>query len=99
LAMAFLQLCYIVLVALTAKAVWRLADEMLHLRGERKHLIDRLQKALADTTKAQHKAEAASRAKSDFLANMSHELRTPLNAVLGFSEIIKDRTFGKEAGD
>jgi len=25
---------------------------------------------------------------------MSHELRTPLNAILGFSEIIKSRTFG-----
>jgi len=25
---------------------------------------------------------------------MSHELRTPLNAIIGFSEIIKDETFG-----
>ncbi len=43
---------------------------------------------------AKDKAESASRAKSEFLANMSHELRTPLNAILGFSEIIKTRTFG-----
>jgi len=43
---------------------------------------------------AQRKAEAASRAKSTFLANMSHELRTPLNAIIGFSEIMKDATFG-----
>jgi signal transduction histidine kinase len=39
-------------------------------------------------------AEHASRAKSEFLANMSHELRTPLNAIIGFSEILKDETFG-----
>ena len=25
---------------------------------------------------------------------MSHELRTPLNAIIGFSEIIRDETFG-----
>ncbi|WP_434623510.1 sensor histidine kinase [Azospirillum sp. B2RO_4] len=35
----------------------------------------------------------------DFLARVSHELRTPLNAIIGFSEIIKDRMFGHDAGD
>ncbi|MEQ1864180.1 MAG: HAMP domain-containing sensor histidine kinase [Micropepsaceae bacterium] len=96
---ALLQLCYVVLVALYAKAVWQLADEMLRLRIEKRALIDKLQNALVATTAAQQKAETASRAKSEFLANMSHELRTPLNAVLGFSEIIKDRVFGDDAHD
>ncbi|MBP0614747.1 PAS domain-containing sensor histidine kinase [Jiella mangrovi] len=41
------------------------------------------------------RAESASRAKTAFLANMSHELRTPLNAILGFSDIIRQRTFGE----
>ncbi len=40
------------------------------------------------------RAEGASRAKTTFLANMSHELRTPLNAILGFSEIMRQATFG-----
>ncbi|MCE7026979.1 PAS domain-containing sensor histidine kinase [Jiella avicenniae] len=40
------------------------------------------------------RAESASRAKTTFLANMSHELRTPLNAILGFSDIMRQRTFG-----
>ncbi|WP_188907075.1 sensor histidine kinase [Aureimonas endophytica] len=40
------------------------------------------------------RAEGASRAKTTFLANMSHELRTPLNAIIGFSEIMRDGTFG-----
>jgi two-component system cell cycle sensor histidine kinase PleC len=99
LGMAFLQLCYILLVVLYAKAVWQLADEMLRLRIEKRALIDKLQNALIETTAARKKAETASQAKSEFLANMSHELRTPLNAVLGFSEIIKDHAFGDAAHD
>jgi two-component system cell cycle sensor histidine kinase PleC len=94
---AFLQGCYIVLVVLYARAVWLLTHDMLRLRLERRELVAKLEKALADTTEAKRKAEAASTAKSEFLANMSHELRTPLNAILGFSEIIKDRVLGDAA--
>lgn len=39
-------------------------------------------------------SDLANRAKSEFLANMSHELRTPLNSIIGFSEIIRNETFG-----
>lgn len=36
----------------------------------------------------------ASHAKSSFLASMSHELRTPLNAIIGYSDLMRQRTFG-----
>ncbi len=50
---------------------------------------------LADDLRlARDEARAADRAKSEFLAALSHELRTPLNAIIGFSEIIKDETYG-----
>ncbi|MBI5102284.1 MAG: diguanylate cyclase [Nitrospirae bacterium] len=32
--------------------------------------------------------------KARFISNMSHELRTPLNSILGFSEILLEKTFG-----
>jgi signal transduction histidine kinase len=48
-------------------------------------------------TESKERAECASEAKSLFLANMSHELRTPLNAIIGYSEVIKDQSFGPSA--
>ena len=43
---------------------------------------------------ANKQLQEASQAKSAFLANMSHELRTPLNSIIGFSEVLHEKTFG-----
>jgi signal transduction histidine kinase len=51
--------------------------------------------AQAEALRAKEAAERANRAKSEFLANMSHELRTPLNHIIGFTELIVDKTFGE----
>ncbi|MCZ7393109.1 MAG: MEKHLA domain-containing protein, partial [Candidatus Methanoperedens sp.] len=37
---------------------------------------------------------SASRARSEFLTVMSHELRTPLTSIIGYSILLKEKTYG-----
>jgi len=61
--------------------------------GIARNITDRVLVEL-ETKKAKEEAEAANQAKSEFLANMSHELRTPLNHIIGFTELVVDKSFG-----
>ncbi len=62
------------------RATARNIHDMLQLRFENEALADAVIRA--------------NRAKSDFLASMSHELRTPLNSIIGYSDLIRQETFG-----
>lgn len=45
---------------------------------------------------ALERAEVANKAKSTFLANMTHEIRTPMNSILGFAQIMKEKTLDQD---
>ncbi len=45
-----------------------------------------------DLISAKEKAEESDRLKTAFLSNISHEIRTPMNAIVGFSQLLKEKS-------
>ena len=57
--------------------------------------ISSLKKVQSELLAAKIHAESANQAKSQFLANMSHEFRTPLHHVIGFTELLLEKSYGE----
>ena len=51
--------------------------------------------SLEEQKKYQEQLIKSSQFKSEFMASMSHELRTPLNSIIGFTDILLEKFYGK----
>ncbi|OFX36138.1 MAG: hypothetical protein A2X08_03075 [Bacteroidetes bacterium GWA2_32_17] len=78
----------------SANAVFDESGDIIGFLAIQRDITER-KKIEEDRANAKKTAEDANRMKSEFLANMSHEIRTPLNAIIGFSNILKEKTAGK----
>jgi len=76
----------------------KLRKQLEKKNRELKELNEELEEKVRNRTRALEisntELSKASEMKSRFIANASHELRTPLNSIIGFSEILMDKSFG-----
>ncbi len=81
------EISQILTLNIVALAVGELADNVLQQRRLTHVQMLKLEKAYATLTKAD-------RLKAEMIRNISHELRTPLALVLGYVEMLRDKTWG-----
>jgi len=92
--LALLDAALVLMMTVQAGALHHSIAKMLTLEHERCGIVDELRHAKQESDHERTRATTAGRAKTQFLSNMNHELRTPMNAILGFSELIKYKSFG-----
>jgi len=63
--------------------------EQKQAEQERERLLEREQELRSA-------AEAANRTKDEFLSTLSHEMRTPLTSILGWTSLLRQKTFDPE---
>lgn len=91
---AAILLTFAGLMVILLRRAYAQAATVERLNGALLRRSEELELSKSELAHALEESIRANKAKTDFLAIMSHELRTPLNAVIGFSDLIRNQTFG-----
>lgn len=66
----------------------QIEEELVEANKIAEQSLNKVNKTLAQLTKAKKELEESMKVKEQFMANMSHEIRTPMNAVIGFTDLL-----------
>lgn len=84
---------FIVAASLASMVAWRLNEDLARDRVRtQEEVAIRLRELLASEAAAHAAADRATRSKDAFFTRASHEIRTPLNAIIGFSDLLVERS-------
>ncbi len=75
-----------------AEAFNHMLDSLQDTQQKLRDANKQLDQKIAQLSERNIELFKANKVKGEFLANMSHEFRTPLNAILGFAEILREKT-------
>ncbi|MBI5849322.1 MAG: diguanylate cyclase [Nitrospirae bacterium] len=70
-------------------------NQSLELEELSQNLERKVLERTEELEKSNRELERLNQIKGRFIANTSHELRTPLNSILGFSDVLLEKTFGQ----